>query len=88
MENPVYYPYLRGKQYELLALRELAEEGLINNKIVPIVEPIKLSPIMLSLIDIYTKAGKTIGLIQNSEYGTFYKDLENIKNYEYKEKYF
>lgn len=39
----MYFPYLRGRQYELLALRELVSRGLISNKVIPIVEPVKLS---------------------------------------------
>lgn len=35
----MYFPYLRGKQYELLALRERADA--IGHKIVPIIEPVK-----------------------------------------------
>lgn len=36
----MYFPYLRGKQYELLAIRELA--SIIKaEKIIPIIEPVK-----------------------------------------------
>lgn len=36
----MYYPYFRGKQYELIAIRERA--GLIaENDFVPIIEPVK-----------------------------------------------
>mgnify|MGYP006430469691 CR=1 FL=1 len=38
----MYYPYLRARQFELIALRELAKEGKLNN-IVPILEPVKTS---------------------------------------------
>ena len=37
----MYCPYLRGKQFELLALREFSGEFANNGKIVPIVEPVK-----------------------------------------------
>lgn len=37
----MYYPYLRGKQFELIALRELAREIPNNNKLCPIIEPVK-----------------------------------------------
>jgi len=36
----MYYPYLRGKQYELILLRDNAE-FLANNSIHPIIEPVK-----------------------------------------------
>src|SRR5690606_1221024 len=38
----MYFPYLRGKQFELIALRELAmSKTLDGNKVIPIVEPVK-----------------------------------------------
>lgn len=37
----MYYPYLRGKQFELIALREFAEACPKSNKIIPIIEPVK-----------------------------------------------
>jgi hypothetical protein len=39
----MYYPYLRGKQFELLALREFADIYSDNCKIIPIIEPVKTS---------------------------------------------
>jgi hypothetical protein len=38
----MYLPFLRGKQYELIALRELSEQlPSIANKVSPIIEPVK-----------------------------------------------
>lgn len=37
----MYCPYLRGKQYELLALRDFSQDNQNNEKIVPIIEPVK-----------------------------------------------
>ena len=39
----MYFPYLRGRQYELLALRELVKNNLLGEHIIPIIEPVKLS---------------------------------------------
>jgi hypothetical protein len=39
----MYYPYLRSKQFELLALREFAEKNPNNQIIIPIIEPVKTS---------------------------------------------
>lgn len=35
----MYFPILRGRQFELLALRECVNKSLLSNKIIPIVEP-------------------------------------------------
>lgn len=40
----MYFPYFRGRQYELLALKELATKKLISSAIVPIIEPVKIIP--------------------------------------------
>lgn len=37
----MYFPYLRARQFELITLRELINEGVTNNKIVPVLEPVK-----------------------------------------------
>ena len=39
----MYFPYLRGRQFELIALRELVEHQLIGKHIYPVIEPVKLS---------------------------------------------
>lgn len=39
----MYYPLLRARQFELIALRELANEQQIHGSIVPILEPVKSS---------------------------------------------
>jgi len=39
----MYYPYLRGKQFELLALREFASDYAVNCQVFPIIEPVKSS---------------------------------------------
>ncbi len=41
--NGMYFPYFRGRQYELLALKELAAKSLISSFVVPVIEPVKLS---------------------------------------------
>lgn len=39
----MYFPYLRGRQFELIALRELLESERIGQEIIPIIEPVKPS---------------------------------------------
>ena len=45
----MYYPFLRARQFELVALRELVAEGICQDYIVPILEPVKQSHNNLSL---------------------------------------
>lgn len=39
----MYYPFLRAKQFELKALREIAQENPANSYLCPIIEPVKSS---------------------------------------------
>ena len=34
----MYFPYLRGRQFELIALREYAQQRGDSNNIIPIIE--------------------------------------------------
>ncbi|BDZ29799.1 sce7725 family protein [Lactiplantibacillus sp. WILCCON 0030] len=36
-----YYPYFRGRMYDLLALKTLAEQQQLGPKIIPIIEPVR-----------------------------------------------
>ena len=55
----MYYPILRGRQNELLALKELCENGLLSDKIIPIIEPVKLSPTLVNTIETFNPKSKS-----------------------------
>jgi hypothetical protein len=88
MEGKMYYPYLRGKRYELKAMCELMDKGIISDKVIPIVEPINAVPAFLKFMDIYVRGNRNIGVIQNPEYGTFLNEIESSKKLKYKKSYF
>lgn len=83
----MYFPYLRGKQFELIALRELLDNHLIGDKVFPIIEPIKLSSTLITTIDTYLKHGANIGVIHNPKVGTIYDDFMDDEKEVLKEKY-
>ena len=75
----MYFPYLRGKQFELIALRELVSLPLDSDKIVPIIEPVKsnLSSLRTAL-KVLSTAGIRVQLIVNPEFGDLKKNSEPI----------
>lgn len=81
----MYYPYLRGRQYELIALREMIEHGLLAQCIVPIIEPVKASPTLLSTIQMFVESKSKVVVIQNPLAGSFMAAISRDENY--KEKY-
>ena len=75
----MYFPYLRGRQYELLALRELVTNHCLDATVVPIVEPVKLSPTLVNVMGDFIKESHPLAVIANPAVGSFQKDLENVQ---------
>jgi len=72
----MYFPYLRGKQFELIALREIC--SFIDNKflISPIIEPVKETTVTLEkTIDCLIKNNINFNLIINPKIG----EIKNVK---------
>lgn len=81
----MYFPYLRGRQFELIALRELVEKGVLNSSITPIIEPVKLSATLVKTIETYRENGKQLAIITNPKVGSFNSDAKEEKNQKLKE---
>ncbi len=75
----MYLPYLRGRQNELLALKELVNNDLIGDKIIPIIEPIKLSSTLISVIELFNSQNRKLIIIQNPQVGNFEDELNDDK---------
>jgi len=68
----MYFPYFRGKQYELVLLKEQSSQVLSSKKIVPIIEPVKqnLNPLQRTIEEFKTNNIPYV-LISNPEVGDF-----------------
>ena len=73
----MYFPYLRGRQNELIALRELIEKDILSEKIIPIIEPVKVSPTLLNTIKVFNDSKKEFILIRNPKVGSFISDKKS-----------
>lgn len=76
----MYFPIFRGRQFELLALRECINKNILSDKIIPIVEPVKVSSTYTKTVDSFIKAGKSIAIIRNPQVGSWTKDLKKESN--------
>ncbi len=75
----MYFPYLRCKQFELLALRELNERLGQSGKISPVLEPVKRSsPTLERALDALISANVNFTLIINPVVGDFAADSSGI----------
>lgn len=83
----MYFPYVRGRQYELLALRDLAKNDLLGNYVIPIIEPVKLSPTLVNVMADFIEVNHPISIIRNPEVGTFMSDWQDVEEQSKEAKY-
>lgn len=81
MSEFLYYPYFRGKQFELIAIRELAVV-LADAKIVPIIEPVResLTGLARTLSSIADAGGQAI-VIANPRHGDHQGNVNGIPEF-------
>jgi hypothetical protein len=85
----MYFPVFRGKQYELIALRELSGRIAVSN-IMPVIEPIRANPTFTISLGKYVEKGMPFCMIMNPKAPTsplsFAQMLEvveaNLEEYE------
>ncbi|WP_199616959.1 sce7725 family protein [Paenibacillus alkalitolerans] len=83
----MYFPFLRGRQFELIAIRELIEKSLINRSVMPIVEPVKLSAALIKTLVSFRESDRALGLVRNPQVGSMLKDLADEKNKKDKDRF-
>ena len=72
----MYFPYLRGRQNELLCLRELLQEEKLYEKVIPIIEPVRFNSTFLTTVQKFIDANRKIVIIRNPKVGSFEEDLK------------
>lgn len=65
-----YYPVIRGRQYDLIALRE-AVQNQLSAHIIPIIEPVKDIAALPRTIAAFAKAQHPLFVIQNPQVGQY-----------------
>ncbi|MBO0453870.1 sce7725 family protein [Candidatus Enterococcus murrayae] len=66
----MYYPYLRGKQFDLLAVTTLIKEQRWSGSIRPIIEPVRDSATLKKTIELFDENDIVCYLIMNPQVGT------------------
>lgn len=75
----MYFPYLRGRQNELLCLRELLDAGKLSSKVIPIIEPVKFSSTFFSTLSKFIETKRKVVVIRNPKVGSFSKELADMR---------
>lgn len=66
-----YFPYLRGRMYDLLALKELVEQDQLGPDIVPIIEPVRDSKELQQTVAVFVKKQQPFSLIANPQVSVY-----------------
>lgn len=86
----IYYPYLRGRMYDLLAIKELVEQGQLSSKIVPIIEPVRDSKELQQTVQTLIDHQQPFSVIANPQVSVYglndtklypLPDVDNLKFY-------
>jgi hypothetical protein len=73
-----YFPFLRGKLNELIALRELSEAIAAHTQIVPIIEPVKNNSTTRISLDRFVQVSMPFLFICNPVYGDFRRNSQRL----------
>lgn len=75
----MYMPYLRGKQFELIAIREMIDTlADKSDKISPIIEPVKSSSTLKTTLELLRNHNINFSIIVNPEVGDFISNPSSI----------
>jgi len=66
-----YYPYLRGRMYDLLALKTLVDNHQLGPKIVPIIEPVRDSKELQQTVQACVDQQQPFSLIANPQVSVY-----------------
>lgn len=74
----MYFPYLRGRQFDLIACRELIEESRLSERVIPIIEPVKASSTLRSTLQTFVTNNREIAVIQNPSVGEYLSEFDEL----------
>jgi len=67
----IYYPYLRGRMYDLMALKDLVENQQLSSKIVPIIEPVRDSKELQQTVKTLIKYRQPFSVVANPQVSVY-----------------
>lgn len=76
----MYFPYLRSKQEELNAIRELRNEINVNSRFIPIIEPIGIRRYLFPALRVFGQCNMKFGMILNPFVGEYSNNFNPVLN--------
>lgn len=75
----MYLPYLRGRQNELLCLKELLEADKLSPKVIPIIEPVRFSSTFFATLSKFLEKNHPVIVVRNPKVGSFRDELVEMR---------
>ncbi|TGD20256.1 sce7725 family protein [Levilactobacillus suantsaiihabitans] len=80
----IYFPYFRGRQYDLLALKNIAQQHVLPPNIIPIIEPVRDIRALPQTVAAFVAHGQPLVVIANptvSDYALTQQKLYDCRPY-------
>lgn len=74
----MYFPYLRGRQYELIGVQELLDNSAISPKVIPVIEPVRASSTLINTLNKCNQLNQPVAFIINPKVGQFAKEFSSF----------
>lgn len=74
-----YFPYVRGRRFELIGLRKASEMDIVDN-VIPVIEPVQLNTTLLKTIEIFVAMHHPVIIVRNPQVGNLNRDLKLAGN--------
>ncbi|EMB80161.1 sce7725 family protein [Streptococcus mutans] len=72
----MYFPYLKGRKYELLAIKELLDKNRLSLNVIPIIEPLSLSSDLINTFNEFSKRENKLSIVLNPQDGEFVEEYK------------
>lgn len=76
----IYFPYVRGRRFELIGLRKASEMNIVDNQIIPVIEPVQLNTTLLKTLEVFDKNHHPLIIVRNPQVGNFDRELKMTGN--------
>ena len=77
----MYIPYFRGKQFDLIGLRESVSRGLLGNNTIPLIEPVRDAKQLLKTLEKFVEKQREVLVVVNPEVGQVQKGMPRLHDW-------
>jgi len=77
----MYIPYFRGKQFDLIGLRESVSLELLGSNTIPLIEPVRDAKQLLKTLEMFVEKQREVLVVVNPEVGQVQKGMPRLHDW-------